>query len=203
VTDWAAIEGSFWRLRGFVLNDLERYVAQEVGGNFAVVGLMLAACDALANLRYGSRSSGHDILARCLPDGWKPAASVLYDAVRNGLLHGYEPKVVMGDGAGVGFAIGWHGSVGHMEFTTEARDVLYVSAPSLVRSLRDTFDDVERELRESAELRDNFYTRDRKDRELHLSGHRAEVWREVVAGGRVAPSPPSGATGPPGWAQPS
>jgi hypothetical protein len=102
------------------------------GGNFAGVGLMLAACDALGDLRYGTRSSGDRILERCLPDAWKPAASVLYDALRNGLLHGYEPKIVMRDGAAVGFAIGWRSSVGHMQFTNEARDAFYVCAPSLV-----------------------------------------------------------------------
>jgi hypothetical protein len=76
MTEWEAIQQRFMRLRDFVLKDLEGYAAQDEGGNFAVVALVLTACDALGSLRYGGGRSGAKILKRCLPEEWQPAPSM-------------------------------------------------------------------------------------------------------------------------------
>lgn len=203
MTEWEAIEERFRRLRDFVLTDLEGFVTQKRGGNFGVVAVMLAACDALGTLRYGGRGSGPKVFARCLPKEWGPVATILYDALRHGLVHGYDPKIVVAKGARVGFAIGWFDEDPHMHFLTEDRTILYIAVPSLVRSLRETFAEVEQELRDSGDLRDQFFTRDRKGREMHLTSVEDEAWSEVV---RRAPvykgseprAMPAGATGPAG-----
>jgi hypothetical protein len=189
MTEWEAIEPIFTRLRDFVSIDLERYTRQEHGGNFAVVALVLAACDALGNLRYGGGGSGARILERCLPEEWKRAAGVLYDALRNGLIHGYDAKIVVDDqGSRVAFVIGWPAvdKHMHMQFLTKERDNLYIHAPSLFASLKATFADVERELRESGDLRDRMFKRDPKGREMRVSGKQATIWREAVSRAGVA-----------------
>jgi hypothetical protein len=201
VTDWEAIEETFTRLRDFVFTDLGRLVNQERGGNFAVVALVMAACDALGRLHYG-KDTGDQIFKRCLPEEWRPAAPTLYDALRHGLIHGYEAQSVVVDGRPMFFQIAWAGQR-HLTFTDESRQVLCIVAPVLVESLRAAFDSVESELRANPQARDEFLARDRKDREIHLRGSQVESWREVVNSARVITQPPGaaardgeGATGP-------
>jgi hypothetical protein len=205
MTEWEAIEEGFTRLRDFVLKDVEGYAAQKEGGNFAVVALVLAACDALGSLRYGGDRSGDKILARCLPEEWQPAADILYDALRNGLIHDYEAKfVVDGVGASVGFSIGWDDETCHMQFLEPERRTLYIAVPSLVRSLRATFADVERELRESVERRREFLEQYGKGRVVDISQSPTKrlEWRRAVQRARICRRPEkaqAGATGPTGY----
>jgi len=97
VTEWEAIEERFTRLRDFVLTDLEGFASNETGGNFGLLALVVAACDALGTLRYGSRAAGDKIFERCLPSDWKAVADILFDAIRNGLIHGYDAKLRRSD----------------------------------------------------------------------------------------------------------
>jgi hypothetical protein len=203
VTDWETIEETFTRLRDFVFTDLGRLVNQEAGGNFAVVALVMTACDALGRLHYG-KDKGVRILEECLPEEWKPAAPILSDALRHGLIHGYEAQSVVVDGGPMYFQIAWSGER-HLTFTDESRHILCIVAPVLVESLRGAFDSIEAELRINPRARDEFLVRDRKDREIHLRGSLAESWRDVVTSARVVAYPRAagvdsamgeGATGP-------
>jgi hypothetical protein len=77
---------------------------------------------------------------------------------------------------------------------------MFISAPSLVASLRAAFDEVERELRQSPELRGAFYTQDRGDREIHLQPPKSQIWRDAI--GRIpgaVQGTSTAATGPQGW----
>jgi hypothetical protein len=165
MTEWDTIEQTFTRLRDFVFTDLDRLVTQERGGQFAVVALVMAACDALGRLHCG-RDTGERVFKRCLPDHWKPAAPTLYDALRHGLIHGYEPRWVVVAGNPVGFEIAWRGQR-HLTFASDDREVLCIVAPVLVTALRGVFDSVEGELRSDPLARDRFLERDRRDREIH------------------------------------
>jgi hypothetical protein len=195
---WESIEERFVRLRDFVLGDLEGYVAHETGGNFAVVAVAMAACDALGRLLYGG-DSGDKVFARCLPGAWRPAAPILYDALRHGLIHGYDAQYVEDtNGDRLGFAIAWRGESVHLHFADTNRDLLYVSAPALVGSLRTMFEEVENELRVDGDLRDRFFMRDRRGRVIYLreqSEARADAWRQAVLDAPLVPGP-SGARGP-------
>lgn len=188
MTDWDAIEETFTRLRDFVFTDLSRLVGQKHGGNYAVVALVTAACDALGRLHYG-RDTGDRVFQRCLPEEWKPAAATLYRALRNGLIHGYETQSVVVDGRPVSFQIAW-ADERHLTFTDESRSLLRIVAPVLVSSLHDAFGSIEDELRDNAQARDAFYGRDRRDREIHPLGSEAEQWRRAVASARVVAQPP-------------
>lgn len=195
MTNWEAIEETFTRLRDFVFTDLGRLVTQEAGGQFAVVALVMAACDALGRLQYG-KDSGDRIFELCLPEEWRPAAPTLYDALRHGLIHSYEANAVVVDGKPVAFEIAWKGER-HLTFADDDRRVLCVVAPVLVDALRRAFDLVESELREDPRARDKFRDRDRRDREIHVQGPQAQKWREAVSSARVVPRPPPGSIGPP------
>jgi hypothetical protein len=117
---FATIERDFQRLRGFVLNDLDRIVGAETGGNFAAVALVLVACEALGQLRYGGQRPEVRAFSDCLPDEWQPVARTLYDALRNGLVHNYDAMNIWIDGEAIGFEFAWRGER-HLTFGPDPR----------------------------------------------------------------------------------
>src|SRR5262249_62127638 len=76
---FADIEEKLNRVFGFIQRDLERFLAQDAGGNFAVAALAACACETLARSRDGSGDGG-DVFRRLLPPGdFQVIARSLYD----------------------------------------------------------------------------------------------------------------------------
>lgn len=90
------IEKPFVELRDFVLNDLDRLTSQEIGGNYLAAALIMCAHEAIADLRDG-RPLGELPFADSLPPKWRAVAPSFYGALRDGLVHGYEPKWIRVD----------------------------------------------------------------------------------------------------------
>lgn len=122
-------------MRRFVVEDLERIVAQPVGGNFAVAGLVAVGCEVLASLQ-GRRGDGGFVLADMLPAKFAPVAHSIWSAMRNGLLHHYWPKRIHIGTAHVDLAVAWRdGPIVIWENFDGAAAALRFSAPALVRGL--------------------------------------------------------------------
>jgi hypothetical protein len=179
LTSWEDIEGTFTSLRDFVIEDADRLARQSTGGNFALVALVMTACDAWGRLLYG-KDMGDRILERCLPDPWKPAAPTVYDALRHGLLHAYQAQIVMVDGEQFGFAIAW-GGTRHFTLAAEDPRLLVIVAPQLLEDLRRVLKDLEAELRDDETARTRFVELDRKAREIHVrSRDQVAAWKTAV-----------------------
>ena len=104
---FAAIEDKFDRVFGFICRDLERILALEEGGNFAVALLAACACETLAKYRYGS-GEGSDAFRNLLPQGpYRTVANTLYDVLRNGLVHRYDAADLRFNGQTLRLAIAW------------------------------------------------------------------------------------------------
>ena len=164
MTDWSKIEERFTRLRAFVLNDLGKLAASEEGGNFGLLVLILNACDALG-FRIYDQGGGEKVFARCLPHPWssEPVATILYDALRNGLTHGYDAKLVQDAEAPLSFAIGWkpENAEKHMKLDGD-RKQLYVHPQTLMAALERVFAEVESDLRADPAFCDKYLKRDQK-----------------------------------------
>jgi len=76
-TSFKQIKPEFERLRAFVLNDLDRIVDRDVGGNYAAVALIVCGHDAIADLRDGRANAGQLPFADALPSAWRPVAPSL------------------------------------------------------------------------------------------------------------------------------
>jgi hypothetical protein len=138
----------FDELRRFVLEDLERIVGLPVGGNFAVAALVGCSYDLLGKLQ-GRRP--HEVFAESLPEPWPAVSRSLYDALRNGLVHTYSPKLIeVGDG--VRLAISWNV---HTHLTWK-QDHLVLRAPDLVDGLRERWTAYEQLLQLSPMARAQF-----------------------------------------------
>lgn len=73
-----------------------------------------------------------------------------------------------------------------MQLVSSDPKLLYVNATSLASDLRRAFEEIEPELRNDPELRDRFYKRDRKNRELHLDRSDAARWRAALENAPVS-----------------
>ena len=134
------IEPKLRELRAFVLNDLESVVDREVGGNYAAAALIVSAYDALGDLR---KEKGAVPFEEQLPATWRPVAKSLYDALRNGLVHHYDPKLIVVDGQRIELCISWrerpHLSIEGARFN--------LNVQRMAVDLRVAFDDYEQALR--------------------------------------------------------
>jgi len=167
------IEPRLHRLRAFVLNDLEGVVGREVGGNYAATALVVSAYDALGDL---SKKEGWVLFGERLPAPWRPVAKSLYEALRNGLVHHYDPKVIVVDGRRIELCISWRERP-HLSLQG-AR--VYLNVQQMAVDLRGTFEDYEAVLRHDAALRDRFWRRAGTG-EVHVySPQEAQAWRELL-----------------------
>ena len=173
------IAESFRRLRKFVLHDLELIVSEATGGNYAAVLLVTSACEALGRLRFGTESGGN-LLFRdyLLPNDWQPVAGHLYDALRNGLAHGYAAKTIVQVGdRPVELVISWREKE-HLSFAAE-QSQLFINVQVLAEALGEAFDRYEKELRSRPELRERYRRWVRKKAEVHVTRPRdQEVWHQ-------------------------
>jgi hypothetical protein len=87
--EFAEIEQDFRELRTFILHDLDQIVGLE-GANYAAAALITCAHETLAGLRSGAPA--HATFGETLPTIWQPVAQSLFDALRNGVGHGYATK---------------------------------------------------------------------------------------------------------------
>jgi hypothetical protein len=154
---FADIEPKFDRVFGFIQRDLERFLSQEVGGNFAVAALAACACETLA--RYRDRSGdGGEVFRRLVPSGpFQVIARSLYDLLRNGLVHRYDTSDLRVDGQIVRIALSWR-ALPHLSVTViDGVPNLVLNVATLCSDLFRAFQEYREELKTSAEARDRFF----------------------------------------------
>src|SRR3569832_725611 len=93
-TTYEAIRSRFEQVRDYVVSDLDRVIEQTDGGNYIAAALITCACDAFSNLKYGKENHGHLFFEELLPHEWRPVAKTLYKAIRNGLVHTYDTRLI-------------------------------------------------------------------------------------------------------------
>jgi hypothetical protein len=149
-----SIEKDFRQLRDFVLNDLGRITASEEGGNYAAATIIACAYEAIADLRDG-HPQGQLAFRETLPAAWQVVSPSLYNALRNGLVHGYETQTIRVAGQDLELFVAWR-SGRHLSI-----DGTYVvlAVPNLVEGLRSAFAGFEARLRSEQALRERFRER--------------------------------------------
>ena len=175
------IEAKFNRVFGFIQRDLERFLAQDVGGNFAVAALAACACETLARYRYGS-GEGADCFRRLLPDGsFQVIARSLFDLLRNGLVHRYDTADIRVEGKIIRLALSWRAEP-HLSIK-EINGVpnLVFNVTTLCTDLFRAFAEYREELKRSADARDRLFRTYRETGTLDVSvPAQIAAWKEVV-----------------------
>ncbi len=176
---FSAVEGDLQQLRKFVLNDLEKIVRQPKGGNYAAVAVITCACEAFGRLRYGKRDGGRDFFVdKLLPSKWRGVGGSMYDALRNGIVHGYETKVLKLPGRDLEIRVSWRDKP-HLTFN-ESRSVLYVNIAKLAEDLKRAIAEFEQDLRRDKELRDRFREWWKIGREVCIRDPESRKWEVLL-----------------------
>jgi hypothetical protein len=173
---YAQIQTDLAKLRSFVLGDIDRMLELEPGVNYAAAVVIACGFEALANVRDGRENAGQQPFAETLPARWRPVASSLFDALRNGIVHGYETQLIRVGDQTVELAIAWRVTEHLMWY--EGQLVLNVRA--LAACLRERFDDYDQRLRADGSARDLFFKRRRRQREHQVRGDEAVAWRSLI-----------------------
>lgn len=175
------IEAKFNCVFGFIQHDLEQFMAQEVGGNFAVAAVAACACETLARYRYGT-GEGADAFRRLLPEGpFQVIAKSLFDLLRNGLVHRYDAADIRVEGRTIRLALSWraepHLSVKQIENVPN----LVLNVTALCNDMFGAFADYREELKTSAAARDRFFATYRKTGSFDVTVIAQVVaWKEIL-----------------------
>ena len=171
------IEEDFGELRGFILNDVDRIVSMEIGGNYAAAALIACAYEALAQLRGVAK---HGVFAENLPTEWLPVAQSLYDALRNGIVHGYATKAIVIDGRQVEIGVSWREQQ-HLSLDRVHR-IVFLNVAAMADHLRHAFEHYEALLRSDTEARERFVRQRRRGRDVSPRGDELAAWKVLLDG---------------------
>lgn len=167
------------RLRYYLTNDLDRLIAQDVGGNYLAAVLITCACDALSYLKHGQRNRGDLFFTELLPDLWKPVAKTLYNAIRNGIVHTYETKTIILGSRRLSVGISWNAKP-HLHLS-ETGTHIYVNIRQLSQDLKTAVAQFEADLKADAKLRKQFHESMQGEREIPLDGSEKQKWQDMLS----------------------
>jgi hypothetical protein len=175
------IQQKFHRGFGFIQHDLEGFLSQDVGGNFAVAALAACACETLARYRHGSGDGG-EVFRRLMPAGpLQVVARTLYDLLRNGLVHRYNTADIAVEGQVVRLALSWRAEQYLSVKEIDGVPNLVLNVTTLCADLFKEFQDYREELKRSAEARDRFFVtyRETGTFEVVVPAH-IEAWKAIL-----------------------
>jgi hypothetical protein len=178
---FAEIAERFERVFSFIRGDLERILTLKSGVNYAAASLIACACETLAKYRYGTRE-GTDSFVKMLPDGpLQAVGKTIYNARRNGLVHGYDAQDIRFDEIQVELGIAWKEGK-HLTVTKrEGKIALILNVHQLCTDLLSAFDEYRAELQASVEARDNFVVWHRQGRLTEVrSPEEVRAWKALV-----------------------
>jgi hypothetical protein len=178
-----AIEQRFREIFEFIQQDLSRIIRVEPGVNYAAAAVIACACEAIAKYRSGS-GKGADAFAMLLPEGnYQPAAKTLYEALRNGLVHGYTAHDIEFNGSRVELDIAWR-ETPHLSVEDKGgKPHLTLNVHELCRRLSELIDRYRAELQAKADARDRFLRQDKRKRiETVHSPDEVRAWKALIYG---------------------
>ena len=183
---YETIRAEVERVRDFVSTDLDLIVNRDTGGNYLAASLITCACDALAHLKDGRINYGETFFAELLPDSWKPVATGLYDAIRNGIVHSYETKTIVHGSQRLNVVISWRARP-HMHLSLNATDI-YVNVLQLAQDLKRVLLQFEADLKTQEHLRYTFYKAMKEQREYCVQKANRGAWDNALAQAPTAAS---------------
>lgn len=176
---YSRIKTRFKRVHRFLTNDLRLLVIQPSGGNFLAAFMIACACETIAWFRYGTNRGDSILAEKLLSPAWRPVASSLYDAMRNGIAHRYEPKTLCIGDKRVEIGISWKKKP-HLRFSRN-RKVVFLNIQTLAQQVFHMLDAYEQELKTDASLRERLHQSMKGKWEKKTKGGELEAWRKILS----------------------
>ena len=172
------IEPEVGRLRNFIVGDLDYLISQNTGGNYLAAALITCACDALSYLKHGDKNRGERFFAEVIPLEWKLLAPALYEAIRDGIVHSYDTKVICVGSRKVVVNISW-GAMPHFHLSAD-RKTIHINIKNLAADFKDAIKRFEADLKDKPDLRETFEKAMRKSREISVQENARATWERYL-----------------------
>jgi hypothetical protein len=181
-TTYEAIRSRFEQVRDYVVSDLDRVIEQTDGGNYIAAALITCACDALSNLKHGRENHGYLFFKELLPNEWRPVAKSLYEAIRHGLVHTYDTRLICIGPRELEVIISW-GQKPHLRLSENGKQV-YINIRQLSQDFKAALKRFESDLQEQATLRDTFARSIHRWRKQLIAKSEVEKWEQLLRIGK-------------------
>ena len=181
-TSYEEIRSKFEQIQDYVISDLNRVIEQTDGGNYIAAALITCACDALSQLKYGQQNRGYLFFEEVLPSEWRPVAKPLYEAIRHGLVHTYDTRLICIGSRELEVIISW-GQRPHLRPSRDGKQ-LYINIKNLSGDFKAAFKRFESDLQKQARLRDIFARSIHRWRKQQVARNEVAIWDQLLRPGK-------------------
>lgn len=129
-------------------------------------------------------TKGSVFFAEIIPSEWKNLASALYEAIRDGIVHSYNTKVICVGSRKVIVNISW-GAMPHLHLSQD-RKTIHINIKNLAADFKDALKHFETDLRNKPALREIFEKSMRNSREISVPKNERTTWEQCLNGMKVA-----------------
>jgi hypothetical protein len=176
------IEREFEDSFGYIQNDMKAIGSGTQRVNYTLAALIGIACEMLAAPR-GMRGQPEAILQEVIPSPWKPLAKALFDAMRNGLAHGFDTKHIMVGGVPHQIYMQWQGTTPLELILTGGRVQFYLRPRPLADLICSKIDELREQLKTDSEVRHQWLAKcHRYKREIYLDPKATSAWKDLLNG---------------------
>ncbi|MDP8983316.1 MAG: hypothetical protein M3O35_22300 [Acidobacteriota bacterium] len=178
---FADIEKEFDESLGYIRNDIAELRRLNCSLNYTVALLVGCACEVLASCGV-ERRHDYQIFAELLPEGdWRLLAKPLFNALRNGLAHGFDTKHLHVGKEAIQIYISWsEKNVISIREATGA-DGLFIGIQPLAERLCARINEFRAKLQSDEVARHQFRRASQRERTAQCSQSETEAWRRLAA----------------------
>lgn len=179
IPSFADIQEEFKVSFGYIQNDMRAISCGKETINYTLALLVAVACEMLAAAGK-DRTHPEKVLAEVLPAQWGPLAKRLFDAIRNGLAHGFDTKHIVVDGVSHQIYMQWHGTV-PVEVVRSGGDIrLYIRPRVLADLICAKIDNLKELLRREAARKIWLENVHLHEREMMLDSKEKAAWNALI-----------------------
>jgi hypothetical protein len=173
------VKQEFAESLGYIRQDICWLLNHDSGLNYTIALLICCGCEMLAALKDKNRR-GEKVFAEILPSGgWQVLAGRIYEALRNGLAHGFDTKHLLVDGTQYQIYLGVKGPQDIRIIQTNRGAGLYIGIRSLAEALCAKITDFEALLEHDDDARRRLMAARQTTTALNVI--EAEAWRALIA----------------------
>jgi hypothetical protein len=177
---FAEISEEFRVSFGYIRQDMKAVAKGTETVNYTLALLVGCACEMLAAAR-GDRKHPEKILAEVADPQWQPLAGALFEAIRNGLAHGFDTKHIIVDDVPHQIYMQWPERFPFRLFRTSDKAELIIGPRPLAALICQKIDELEDLLKRDARARAIWYHKaHRHKREIRLGAAELAAWKKLV-----------------------
>lgn len=171
------------RLHNFIVGDLNHMIRRKSGGNYLAAALITCACDTLSHLKYDKKNKGELFFAEVIPAEWRPLAPVLYEAIRDGIVHLYDTKLIRINSKRIDVVISWRMKP-HFHRSADGNQI-FINVRNLAADFKAALRRFEVDLKREPRLRETFEKNMHESREISVRTKEKAVWEQCLRNMKV------------------